>query len=94
MPWNSIPSVVTDEFRSYSRELNEQGQATDKIKDKNLFHGLDSARYLFCNIGTVGDYRTPYEFQDRAVPTFINTGIFSAIKDRAEPPQYGYSKKW
>lgn len=37
---------VIDEFGTYSRELDANGQATDKIKDKNAYHHLDALRYV------------------------------------------------
>ncbi len=35
-----------DEKMSYSRELNENGDPTDKIEDKNSFHFMDAERYI------------------------------------------------
>ncbi len=78
-----------DEFRSYSRELNEVGEPTDRIKDKNSYHGLDGARYIFCNIGNVGDYSTPIDFQNRRVPIFQgHQSIYNMIGERLPPPRY------
>ena len=37
---------VLDELGTYSREVDEMGQPTDKIKDKAKFHRLDALRYL------------------------------------------------
>ena len=37
---------VIDEFGTYSRELDANGQATEKIKDKSTFHHLDALRYV------------------------------------------------
>ncbi len=37
---------VLDELGTYSREVDEMGQATEKIKDKEKFHRLDALRYL------------------------------------------------
>lgn len=48
--------TLIEEFRSYSRVLDETGGATDRIKDKNLYHMMDALRYLFAGIGSVGDY--------------------------------------
>jgi hypothetical protein len=44
---------VIDEFGTYSRELNANGQSTEKIKDKATFHRLDAVRYV------VGGLLTP-----------------------------------
>lgn len=37
---------LIDEFRSYSRELDDKGEPTERIQNKNEFHCLDSCRYL------------------------------------------------
>ena len=36
---------IIDEFGMYSRELDANGQPTDKIKDKATYHRLDALRY-------------------------------------------------
>jgi len=36
---------VRDELGTYSREVDSMGQATEKIKDKEMFHRLDALRY-------------------------------------------------
>ena len=41
-----------DEKGRYSRELNEEGKPTEKIKDKNTFHILDAERYVIPSLGT------------------------------------------
>lgn len=35
-----------DEFGTYSRELDANGQATEKIRNKNDYHHLDALRYV------------------------------------------------
>ena len=37
---------VLDELGRYSRVVDESGQATEKIKDKETFHRLDALRYV------------------------------------------------
>lgn len=37
---------IIDEFGTYSRELDANGQPTERIKDKNMFHRLDALRYV------------------------------------------------
>jgi hypothetical protein len=37
---------IIDEFGTYSRELDADGQPTEKIKDKATFHRLDGLRYV------------------------------------------------
>jgi hypothetical protein len=80
---------LIDEMRSYSRELDEQGQPTDKIKDKNKFHGMDGIRYWATGIGMQGNYSTPIEFQNRKMPIFqSHHNIYNVIGERVAPPKY------
>jgi hypothetical protein len=37
---------LIDEFGTYARELDDFGEPTEKIKDKNEFHRLDALRYV------------------------------------------------
>lgn len=37
---------LIDEFGTYSRELDANGQSTEKIKNKNDYHHLDALRYV------------------------------------------------
>lgn len=43
-----------DEFGTYSRKVDENGQPTEEIKDKNNFHFLDMIRYLVIGIAGGG----------------------------------------
>jgi hypothetical protein len=45
---------VLDEFASYSRELDEAGQPTEKIEDKETFHRLDALRYIMTRLAAGG----------------------------------------
>jgi len=46
---------LLEEFNTYSRELDERGNPTEKIKDKEQFHRLDALRYVVSGIlGPVG----------------------------------------
>lgn len=38
--------VLRDQIGTYSREVDESGEPTEKIKDKDTFHVLDALRYL------------------------------------------------
>jgi hypothetical protein len=38
---------ILDELQSYSRELDELGEPTEKIEAKKTFHLLDAVRYVF-----------------------------------------------
>ncbi|MEM7284205.1 MAG: terminase [Pseudomonadota bacterium] len=44
---------LLDEFMSYSREINESGEATEKIENKNDYHRLDALRYI-CSVLKAG----------------------------------------
>lgn len=37
---------IRDEFGTYAREIDDFGQPTEKIKDKETFHRLDALRYI------------------------------------------------
>jgi hypothetical protein len=37
---------IIDEFGTYSRELDDSGQSTEKIKNKETYHRLDALRYF------------------------------------------------
>jgi len=41
---------VRDEFGTYSREIDDFGQPTEKIKDKETFHRMDALRYIVQHI--------------------------------------------
>ena len=43
--FDDCPGVL-DELGSYSRVVNESGQVTEKIKDKETFHRIDALRYV------------------------------------------------
>ena len=42
---------VLDELGTYSRVVGDDGQATEKIKDKESFHRLDALRYVAQGVG-------------------------------------------
>ena len=37
---------ILDEIGTYSREVDDNGQPTEKIKDKSTFHRIDALRYI------------------------------------------------
>jgi hypothetical protein len=43
--FDDLPGYM-DEKMSYSRELDENGEPTEKIEDKNSYHFMDSERYI------------------------------------------------
>src|SRR5579862_1420834 len=66
---------LLEELGTYSRELDEAGEPTEKIEDKETFHRLDGARYV---VGYL--FRQPtslFREQDRAasisskIPVFV-----------------------
>lgn len=48
-----------DEKLTYSRELNEQGEPTEKIEDKETFHYCDAERYVMSKLRTGYDVHAP-----------------------------------
>ena len=46
---NACPGLIT-ELMTYSRELDEAGEPTEKIKDKETFHRLDALRYVVAGL--------------------------------------------
>lgn len=66
---------LVDEFRSYSRELDENGKPTDRIKDDKKFHKLAACRYVFAGTGAISDYSTPVVWQENHIPSFEVTDI-------------------
>jgi hypothetical protein len=48
-------SGILDEIGTYSRELDDFGQPTEKIKDKETFHFLDALRYCVQHIGMAAE---------------------------------------
>lgn len=62
---------IRDEFGTYSRELDESGQVTEKIKDKEKFHRLDALRYIGQTL--VGDPLAAGETVDAIQPTISSS---------------------
>jgi len=64
---DDLPELA-DELMSYSRELDDMGQPTEKIADKSTYHMLDGLRYigsyLFSNTGGWSDF-TPEPIKSR-----------------------------
>lgn len=44
---------ILDEFGTYARELDDGGEPTEKIADKETFHRLDAYRYIASYLSTV-----------------------------------------
>jgi len=59
-----------DEFATYSRVLDDNGDATEKIKNKEKYHRLDSGRYCLASTSVVYEdageisYPEPYTFSN------------------------------
>lgn len=79
-----------DEVRSYSRELDENGQPTEKIKDDKKYHKLACLRYFASKITTEGDYSTPITFQSHTVPHYASSrgDFMNSLGARAAPPKF------
>lgn len=55
-----------EEAGAYSRELDDQGQPTDKIKDKSSFHRLDALRYVLPGaLSSAGAGVTSYRYPNK-----------------------------
>lgn len=48
---------LIDEFGMYSRELDANGQSTEKIKNKNDYHHLDGLRYVAAGLNMPGAHK-------------------------------------
>ena len=79
---------IINEIKTYSRLLDDAGNATDRIKDKHNQHYADSIRYFAAGVGSIGDYSTAYFEQKRTVPIFANKGSMNVIGKRKEPPRW------
>jgi hypothetical protein len=53
---------LINELLTYSRELDDAGQPTEKIKDKETFHRLDALRYVVAGMTTQGTRATSREY--------------------------------
>lgn len=47
---------LLDEIGSYSRELDDMGEPTEKIANKETYHKLDALRYIMSHLRNDGDY--------------------------------------
>ncbi|HYF40711.1 MAG TPA: hypothetical protein VD930_13535 [Gemmatimonadales bacterium] len=71
---------VIDELGTYSRELDERNEPTEKIKDKETFHRLDALRYVGSGIeqppaaGARWDRPDPWEERQRERPSMSMWG--------------------
>jgi hypothetical protein len=58
--FNALTGLI-DELGRYSRELDERGQPTEKIQDKESFHRLDALRYVVIGLDTPQDTIITYD---------------------------------
>jgi hypothetical protein len=42
---------VIDQLKTYSREIDDNGMVTEKIKDKEQYHFMDALRYDVIGLG-------------------------------------------
>jgi hypothetical protein len=79
---------LLDELASYSRELDADGEPTEKIEDANSFHILDALRYVCASIPQpgVGNSFTTDTPENRSIMSAIPAGIF------IEPVGHGRSR--
>lgn len=69
-------TALRDEVGTYSREVDEMGEPTDKIRNKNKFHLLDALRYVVAGIT---------EPSGPALTTRPVTGIYPSQEQRQSP---------
>lgn len=50
---------LTDDLGSYCREVDEAGEPTDKIEDKDTWHRLDALRYIMARVRQLGFSAVP-----------------------------------
>jgi len=55
---------VIDEMGTYARELDDNGQPTEKIKDKETYHRLDALRYAISSVDVPAVVSVPNPFYD------------------------------
>lgn len=55
-----------DEKMTYSRVLDDLGQPTEKIDDKNSFHRLDAERYVIANLVDFSDWSNLFSIVERS----------------------------
>lgn len=79
---------IIEQFRTYSRELNDKGEPTERISHKNEYHGMDMVRYFAVGIDSQGDSSTKAIFQNRSMPQYSNTSMPSIFRERASPPKW------
>lgn len=66
---------LLDEFATYSRELDDDGQPTEKIEDKSDYHLLDAMRYILSHLQRPG--------------IAISSNAASGATESAEPIAHG-----
>ena len=63
-----LPKGVRDELGTYSREMSDEGEVTEKIKNKERFHRLDALRYIAQTlIGESDAYGETVEAQEYSI---------------------------
>jgi hypothetical protein len=70
---------VLDQLGTYSRVVGEDGQPTEKIKDKETFHYLDALRYV---VQGVGSPPAAGESTEREEPRQTRRGLFGGRHGR------------
>jgi len=66
-------TLLLDEITTYSRKLDDMDEPTDVIKDKNRYHELDAARYLFSKLSKPPTNAVPIDksrFGAKSIPGF------------------------
>jgi hypothetical protein len=74
---------LLDEIGAYSRELDDTGEATDKIADKGIWHRADALRYIVSYLNQ-DKPQSPYK-SPVVVPGPIPPSPANGFQDRREP---------
>lgn len=75
---------LLEELATYSRALDDRGEPTEAIEDKETFHHLDALRYV---VGWIKKSSMPFEITLPSRPTTVQ-GAPSGVFDR--PPDGGW----
>jgi hypothetical protein len=71
--------LLLDELASYSRETDSVGNVTEKIDDKDSFHGLDSLRYVLAHLRKPHDQKFEYGLPEKGAGSVVDSapsGVF------------------
>jgi hypothetical protein len=85
-----------EEILTYSRELDANGEPTEKIEDKSSYHHLDACRYIIGWVrgGGVTAFEVPSDRDARPLVDTAPRGVFMDLDWPGEDRQDGDSIRW